>query len=71
MASPDAFKKAAMVFGLIAASLAPTFVGAAALAWLAAHPDWDPRVRLAPASQQQYLHAKIAREAAAPPLATG
>jgi len=36
------------------------------LAWLAEHPDWDPRVRLAPPSMRNVISAKIAREAAMP-----
>lgn len=36
------------------------------LAWLAQHPNWDPRVRLAPPSQREFLRAKLAREAAMP-----
>ena len=30
------------------------------LAWLNTHPDWDPRIRLAPASQRDYLIQKMA-----------
>ena len=36
------------------------------LAWLAEHPDWDPRIRLAPPSMRNVISAKIAREAALP-----
>lgn len=36
------------------------------LAWLAEHPDWDPRVRLAPPSMRKVIAEKIARDAALP-----
>jgi hypothetical protein len=36
------------------------------LAWLAKHPNWDPRIRLAPPSRREFLKAKFAREAALP-----
>ena len=36
------------------------------LAWLAEHPDWDPRVRLAPPSMRHIVSEKIARQAALP-----
>ncbi|MFV2066394.1 MAG: zinc-dependent metalloprotease [Pirellulales bacterium] len=36
------------------------------LAWLANHPSWDPRIRLAPPAQRDYLRAQIARQSAAP-----
>ncbi len=36
------------------------------LAWLAEHPDWDPRVRLAPPSMRQIVSSKIAASAALP-----
>jgi hypothetical protein len=36
------------------------------LAWLAEHPDWDPRVRLAPPSMRKQITERIAREAALP-----
>lgn len=36
------------------------------LAWLAEHPDWDPRIRLAPAAQRPALREQIARQAALP-----
>ncbi|XZE56907.1 zinc-dependent metalloprotease [Planctomycetaceae bacterium SH139] len=32
------------------------------LAWLAKHPSWDPRVRLARADQQQFLRQQFARQ---------
>ena len=38
------------------------------LAWLADHPEWDPRLRLAPPSMRQVISRKIA-ESAAPPYA--
>lgn len=42
--------------------------------WLAKHPNWDPRVRLAPPSQRAYVAQQIQRDAATPfaghPLAT-
>lgn len=45
------------------------------LAWLAEHPEWDPRLRLAAPAQRQSISAQIAREAALPyaghPLAQG
>jgi len=34
------------------------------LAWLAKHPNWDPRVRLARADQQQFLRQQFARQSA-------
>jgi len=36
------------------------------LAWLADHPDWDPRIRLAPPAQRPALMDKIARQAMLP-----
>lgn len=36
------------------------------LAWLADHPDWDPRIRLAAPAQRREIAEKIAREAALP-----
>ncbi|MCA9063727.1 MAG: zinc-dependent metalloprotease [Planctomycetaceae bacterium] len=36
------------------------------LAWLADHPQWDPRIRLAPPSQRRAIAERIAREAARP-----
>lgn len=36
------------------------------LAWLSEHPDWDPRVRLAPPSMRHLVREKIARQAALP-----
>ncbi|MBW3596712.1 MAG: zinc-dependent metalloprotease, partial [Planctomycetes bacterium] len=33
------------------------------LAWLATHPDWDPRVRLAAPSQREYIRARLAAQA--------
>ncbi len=36
------------------------------LAWLADHPEWDPRIRLAPPSMRQIISSKIAAEAAMP-----
>ncbi len=36
------------------------------LAWLAEHPDWDPRVRLAPPSMRQIVSSKISEQAAKP-----
>ncbi len=45
------------------------------LAWLAEHPDWDPRLRLAEPSKRRQLAAQIAMESAQPyaghPLAAG
>ena len=40
--------------------------GAETLAWLATHPDWDPRIRLAPPAQREYLKAEISRTGARP-----
>lgn len=36
------------------------------LAWLANHPNWDPRIRLAPPSQRAQVTAEIQRQAALP-----
>jgi len=36
------------------------------LAWLADHPEWDPRIRLAPPSMRQVIGRKIAQSAALP-----
>ncbi|MBL8815536.1 MAG: zinc-dependent metalloprotease [Planctomyces sp.] len=36
------------------------------LAWLAEHPEWDPRIRLAPPSMRNVLSEKIAQQAALP-----
>lgn len=36
------------------------------LAWLAEHPDWDPRIRLASPANRRHLKAEIARTATLP-----
>ncbi len=36
------------------------------LAWLATHPNWDPRLRLAPPSQREFLRRQILADAAEP-----
>ena len=36
------------------------------LSWLARHPQWDPRVRLAPPSRRESVAARIARDADVP-----
>jgi hypothetical protein len=36
------------------------------LAWLAEHPEWDPRVRLAPPSMRNVISSKIAEQTARP-----
>jgi hypothetical protein len=36
------------------------------LAWLAKHPRWDPRIRLAPPAQREHLRAMTARQATLP-----
>jgi len=36
------------------------------LAWLSRHPRWDPRLRLAPPSEQQLLRERIAQESRMP-----
>ncbi|MCA9266791.1 MAG: hypothetical protein KDA60_23210, partial [Planctomycetales bacterium] len=36
------------------------------LAWLADHPQWDPRIRLAPPAQRQAIARRIAIDAARP-----
>jgi hypothetical protein len=41
-------------------------MSAETLAWLAKHPDWDPRVRLAHPAQRQHIIAQIAQQAAQP-----
>lgn len=46
--------------------LAMEGMSAETLAWLADHPDWDPRVRLASPAQRPEVMAQIAREAAQP-----
>jgi hypothetical protein len=35
--------------------------GPETLAWLAEHPDWDPRVRLSPLAEREQVKARIAR----------
>jgi len=41
-------------------------LNAETLAWLAEHPQWDPRVRLADPAQRQEIMARIRRQAATP-----
>lgn len=36
------------------------------LSWLATHPDWDPRVRLAPPSQREYIKARLVAQSPQP-----
>ncbi len=36
------------------------------MAWLAKHPNWDPRIRLAPPSQRDYLRQQIMQSASQP-----
>jgi hypothetical protein len=36
------------------------------LAWLADHPRWDPRIRLAPPAQREYMQQQIAQERGMP-----
>ncbi len=36
------------------------------LAWLGQHPDWDPRVRLAPPAQRDYVRARLMAQAPQP-----
>ena len=36
------------------------------LAWLAKHPNWDPRLRLAPPSQREFIRQSLALQAAQP-----
>lgn len=36
------------------------------LAWLADHPRWDPRIRLAPPAQREYLQQQIAQQRGMP-----
>ena len=40
--------------------------GPETLAWLARHPQWDPRIRLAPPSQRSHLRSVIAKQATLP-----
>ena len=40
--------------------------GPETLAWLAEHPSWDPRIRLAPAAARNQIAAQIARDSAKP-----
>ncbi|MCP4783211.1 MAG: DUF5117 domain-containing protein [Fuerstiella sp.] len=40
--------------------------GPETLSWLAEHPNWDPRIRLAPAAIRNEIAAKIARDASKP-----
>lgn len=40
--------------------------GPETMSWLATHPDWDPRVRLAQPSQRNFISAKIAARANMP-----
>ncbi len=46
--------------------LAMEGVSAETLAWLGKHPTWDPRVRMAPAEQANFLRDKYAQEAYKP-----
>lgn len=36
------------------------------LAWLGQHPDWDPRVRLAPPGQREFIRARLMAQAPQP-----
>ncbi|MBW3538842.1 MAG: zinc-dependent metalloprotease [Planctomycetes bacterium] len=36
------------------------------LAWLAKHPNWDPRVRLAPPSQREHIRARLTQQSFEP-----
>jgi len=47
-------------------NLAMEGMGPTTLSWLAKHPDWDPRVRLASPSLRPSIQARIAREASGP-----
>ncbi len=53
-------------FNEILPSLAMEGFDADTLAWLARHPQWDPRVRLAAPSQRNFLAQQFQREAAMP-----
>ena len=46
--------------------LAMEGVSAETLAWLGKHPTWDPRVRMAPAEQANFLRDKYSKEAYKP-----
>jgi hypothetical protein len=46
--------------------LAMEGVSAETLAWLGRHPRWDPRVRMSPPEQAQYLRGQLAKQANEP-----
>lgn len=53
-------------FNEIMPQLATEGFSAETLAWLAQHPSWDPRVRLAAPAQREYIRSTIARQATLP-----
>lgn len=53
-------------FNEIMPKIAMEGFGPETLAWLAEHPNWDPRLRLAPPSMRNEIAARIAREAQMP-----
>ena len=53
-------------FGESLPKIAMEGYGPDTLAWLADHPEWDPRVRLAPPSMRRTVMDKIAEQAAMP-----
>ena len=55
-----------MQFDKVIPAMAMQGMSPETLAWLAKHPSWDPRVRLADAADRPLLQRRIAREAYAP-----
>jgi len=47
-------------FNEIMPEIAMEGIAPEALAWLQDHPNWDPRIRLAPPAQREYLKAELA-----------
>lgn len=50
-------------FDKIMPKIAMEGMSAETLAWLADHPNWDPRIRLAPPEQREFIRQAIVREA--------
>ncbi len=50
-------------FDKIMPKIAMEGMSAETLAWLAEHPNWDPRIRLAPPEQREFIRQSILREA--------
>lgn len=50
-----------MQFNEIMPEIAMEGIGPETLAWLQDHPNWDPRIRLAPPAQREYLRDELAK----------